>query len=115
MERPYQGLLQFQLGNAGASSAKSYSFNGMGRSRVTSVPSGRSTGSVGTKAPRTNRARRVRGRLGRAGACGVVGAGVCVGRIAVGVRFSAAGVCALPPANRDFRSSNFGTPAESRA
>src|SRR5271155_791992 len=114
IERQYHEPVQFLYGNSGASVGKAYCFNGIRSSSVTSLPSGRSTGSAGTKVPRTYRARMVREGFACAGG-GVVGAGVSVGRAASGERFSRALAGAIPSASRDFRSSNFGTPAESSA
>src|SRR5580658_2093355 len=70
MERQYQRLARFRFGENGCLPGKSYCFNGMRRSKLTSLPSGRSTRSAGTKTPRTNRARMVREGFGRTGADG---------------------------------------------
>src|SRR5271165_5161470 len=108
MERPYHGLAQIHSGNRAGVLDKSYCFNAMRRSRVTSLPSGRSTASAGTKTPRTNRARMVRDELVRAGTVANVDEGV-------GSDAGRAGFGAIPSTMRDLRASNFGTPAESRA
>src|SRR5580658_1744246 len=114
IERQYHEPVQFQYGDSCALVGKVYCFNGIRRSSVTFLPSGRSTGSAGTKVPRTNRARMVREGFACAGR-GVVGAGVKVGRAASEERFSRALAGAIPSASRDLRSSNLGTPAESSA
>src|SRR5271156_781603 len=95
IERQYHGSVQFQYGNSSASARKTYCFNGMRRSIVTSLPSGRSTGSAGTNTPWTNRARRLREGFGCVGR-GVAGAGVSVGRVASGERLSRALAGAIP-------------------
>src|SRR5271170_8435122 len=91
--RPYQELARIPFGNCGGVLSKPYCFNGIRRSRVTSLPSGRSTGSAGTKTPWTNRARIVREGFARAGAS--AGAGERLSRAVAGATPSAMRDCDL--------------------
>src|SRR5580658_7432675 len=73
MEPQYQWAGRFRFGNFGGVLGKPYCFNGIRRSRVTSLPSGKSTASAGTKTPWRNRARMVREGFARAGAGAAAG------------------------------------------